>query len=243
MKKLLKTTVVAAFIIGFGATGAWATPVLYDWSYNINGVLSEISLGDSVPAEVDESGFDVWTGLGEITFTTSTVGDNSFLAFFDHEIEQVINTNFDETGSVTGAPAADQSWEIDEPGWFNGDIYENFTAGILDNGIGTSIHGDTTFPEDVSMAMGWDFTLAADETAVITLSLSETMPTSGFYLTHSDPGFSDVGLLPSSFYFSSNLTITGGEQPIPEPGFLLLMATGMAGLCAAARKKKKLNKP
>ena len=37
------------------------------------------------------------------------------------------------------------------------------------------------------MAMGWNFTLAAGEQALITLALGNTMPGSGFYLAQTDP--------------------------------------------------------
>lgn len=182
---------------------------------------------------VDLSGFDdVTTGLGTILFTTSNPGNNSFLAFFDHDIDPAVY--WDESGSVTGTPIAGQSWEIDEPGWSDGDIVENFTAGSLDNGIGTSIHGNTEFPDDVSMAMGWDFFLAAGETATITLTLSEQMPPSGFFLTQWDMG-TETG-----FYFSGNLDIRSDEQaPVPEPATMLLFGTGLAGLAGASRRRSK----
>jgi hypothetical protein len=232
--KRSKVGIFALMAFGMCATVASATPALYDWSFNIDGTLSEIGWGDPIPTGVDVSSFNDSTGLGTITYTSSLLGSNSFLAFFDHEIDEASNTWWNETGAVTGAAAADQSWEIDEPGYYDGDIYENFLADTLDNGIGTSIYGDTSFPDDVSMAMGWDFTLAAGEAAVITLTLSETLPGSGFYLTHWDPD-SDSG-----FYFSSSLDISdnGGGDPVPEPATMLLFGTGLAGLFGYSRKKR-----
>jgi hypothetical protein len=147
--------------------------------------------------------------------------------FVDHEIDELSNGFSNETGATSGSPAAGQSWEIDEPGWFNGDIYGNLEAGALDNGIGTSIYGDTTFPDDVSMAMGWDFVLA-DLPALITFNLSDTAPIGGFYLQQYDPD-SDV-----SVYFSSSLTV------VPVPGAVLMgsIGIGFAGWLSKRRELK-----
>jgi hypothetical protein len=103
----------------------------------------------------------------------------------------------------------------------------------LDNGIGTSVYGDTIFPDDVSMAMGWDFTLASDETATVDYLLSLIAPASGFYLTHTDPDSQ------ASIYFSSSLSIRGGGDPppIPEPTTLLLVGIGLVGVAGFGRKK------
>ena len=68
------------------------------------------------------------------------------------------------------------------------------------------------------MAMGWDFSLAPDETGEVTFLLSKTMPTSGFYLTHTDPeSFIPGTQIPVSIYFSSSLRITG-NVPCGGPG-------------------------
>jgi hypothetical protein len=219
--KNLKIILLAVVFLWFGISGASGAFIdLYGSGLNIDGVISSPSLGA--------------TGLGTIQVIINTVGAHNVDLFVDHEIDEPDNTWWNETGSATGAPAAGQSWEIDEPGWFDGDIYENFLASTLDNQVGISTHGDTYFPDDVSMAMGWDFTLAADETAIVRLILSETMPMSGFYLTHTDPDSPS----PASIYFSSTLEIDGnGTQPIPEPTTLLLVGIGLVGLLGFGRKK------
>ena len=223
-----------AALLAMSSLSVQAVPVLglYDYGFNIDGVVSMPSLGDPVPGEVSLASFDDFTGLGSINVTITGAGAHTFDAFFDHEIDEALNTFFNESGAATGGAAAGQSWEIDEPGFINGDIFMNFQDSLLDNGIGTSIWGDTIFPDDVSMAMGWDFNLLAGETAIITLLLSDLDNGGGFFLTHSDADSQ------YEFYLSSTLTIRGGGVPTPEPSILLLLGVGLAGMVVNRRRKK-----
>jgi hypothetical protein len=224
MKKY-KIGILALAAFGLGSTAASATTIgLYEYAFNVDGTVTS----GSAPGGVNIAGFDTSTGLGTISFSTSTDGAHSFLAFFDHEIDEAINTYFNEYGVNSGTSV--QSWEIDEPGYVFGDIYANFEAGTLDNTNGVP----QNTPDDVSMAMGWNFNLDADETAIITMTLSTIQPAGGFYLAQYD---SDAtGALPPSLYFFSNLTIQG--ESTPEPGAMLLMATGLTGLLGLNMRRK-----
>ena len=220
--KRIRTVLLAFLLIGVGVSGVSGASIgLFEWGLNVDNTV--YGDGDILPNSINTSLFDFTTGLGTITFSTSTSG--RFTSFFDHEIDEPDNTFFNELGSNVGTPGAGQSWEIDEPGFTFGNIYTNFTSGSLDNSVGTPD------PDDVSMAMGWNFALAQDETASITLRLSGTAPTSGFYLEHRDPD-SDA-----SIYFSGDIRITGGPEPIPEPGTLMLLGSGLLGLIGLGRKK------
>jgi len=65
--------------------------------------------------------------------------------------------------------------------------------------------------------------LAADETALIRFLLGGTAPTGGFFLSQYDPDSL------SGVYFSTDITIRGGEFPVPEPSTLILLETVWRG--------------
>lgn len=197
---------------------------LFDYAFLQDGVLT------AGPSPVPPGSlFDLTTGLGVIRMTFAGAGSHSALLFVDHELSEAENTFFNELGSTSvGAPPAGLSWEIDEPGFSFGDIYDHVVAGSLDNTIGS------LRPDDVSMALGWDFALAEGEAAEVLFHLGETPP-SGFYLRHFDP---DSG---ESVFFSSSLSIT--TTAVPEGGTVLAGLMGVALTLATTRHRRRPGKP
>ncbi len=215
--------VVLAALVWLGAaTTAKAGPILFEWAVNQDGAVSQVSL----PVNWNGAGFDFMTGLGALTATITGTGSHSVLLFLDIEIDEETNTFFNEVGTISGTPAADQSWEIDEPGFVFGDIFTNFTTGTLDNSNGVPATG----PDDVSVALGWNFVLGAGQSALVTFHVTDVMPQGGFYLVQTDPDS------PASIYFASNLTVR--DETIPEPATLLLLGTGLLMLGARVKPRR-----
>lgn len=219
MKRLLIVFGCFLFICS-SVSSALAVPNLYDWAFNLDGTVTTAQDTPVMPASGILDGND----LGTLTITMTGVGTHSFDVFFDYEIDEADNTYFNEYGSVTNTAGTSQSWEIDEPGYQTGDIYDNFLLSKLDK---TNAITDAA-PDDVSWAMGWDFTLLEDEMAIISLIIGDTAPASGFYLGQIDPD-SDKAI-----YFSSTIRI----EPVPEPGTMILVGLGVIGMVGFGRKKR-----
>ena len=242
MKKFLILALICTGLVWSASAVQALTIDLFDFAFNIDGIVS-VPPGDPIPAGVDISGFDTGTGLGTISVLLAGAGDHFVGLFVDHEVDVTINGFTNEVGSVMGTATAGQTWEIDEPGLVNGDIFDNFSTSNnivgsqLDNSIGTSVFGNTTFPDDVSMALGFDFTLGVGGTAIIDFVLGTTAPAGpGLVLAHTDPDSTLFPGPPNQVFFSSTLNVIG-PTPVPLPGTLTLMGIGLVGLAASMRRR------
>src|SRR5690349_15011281 len=88
----------AAIICASSVSTHAALPTLAEYAFNVDG-----SIWDSltVPADpllsgIDLSSFNLGTGLGSITFTVTGGGNHTFRTFLDLEIDELINTFFNE---------------------------------------------------------------------------------------------------------------------------------------------------
>ncbi len=109
--------------------------------------------------------------------------------------------------------------------------------------VGSQLDNTNAIPtgsdNDVSMALGWDFTLATDETAVVNFFLSESNATIFF---SSELNIS--GQSPNIVSLSSGLVLsqTDPDSVVPEPSTFILLGLGMAGLVATRKRWGKIRK-
>ncbi len=148
----------------------------------------------------------------------------TFLSYFDAEIDETLNTFFNEYAATTGALASGQSYEIDEPGFVFGDIFSNAQAGALDGTNGVP----AASPDDVAMALSFAIGLLnPGQTARFEILLSEDGDTLGGFAIHQH----DVDVRSSTI-----ITYSGAASVVPEPGTVLLLGAGLA-LVAARRNR------
>ncbi len=214
-----KTIPILVLALVFLAMPAWPGPVtgLYEYKWFAS---SKGSLGVDTSAWDYCSGKDgeQCTGLGSIVVTSSG-WITGFGIYVDMEIDEPTNTFFNEFGTAVGSIplGLNLAWEIDEPGFVYGDIYSHLFDS-LDNTNGVP----EAAPDDVAMAMVWQFT-ESDAVQKLTLFISDKTPPQNvpFYLMQTDPDSQ------ASIYMYG---VTGGEGPvIPEPGQLpALLALGGA---------------
>lgn len=154
---------------------------------------------------------------------SGAAGGITFLSFLDAEIAEPGNTFFNEFATVSGVASPGQGFEIDEPGFTTGDIFDHLLAGGLD---GTNARPAGS-PDDVSMALAFDLgPIAVGEIARIEILISESGDSlGGIALTHLD------AINPTAITFSGRASIV----PVPEPAAALLLGLGLGGLAAGRR--------
>ncbi|MBV1882027.1 MAG: hypothetical protein KUG82_10355 [Pseudomonadales bacterium] len=179
-----------------------------------------------------DSIFDA-NGFGTATWTISNnsgmdLNNVQYFGFLDAEIDSYLNTYFNEYGDVgdlvLGAGSEDvlaDSWEIDEPGFVFGDIFDNLSVGGLDNSNGVSVDA----PDDVSLALGFDLgSLLDGESFGVSFEISEI---NNGGLGHFDMDSAD------GFYF--NGFVVEPAISVMEPGSLALLFMGIVGICGSRR--------
>lgn len=241
MKRVALAVVGLTLAACFAPRAALADITLQENLFNVNGTQYYDTF--SVPG-LSVSGFNQSTGLGTLVLTFNP-GPGSYYvdAYFDLELGVPF---FNEYGSVSGSAAAGQSWQIDDP--ILGTIFPNtqnnaldntnHIPGTVDNFLGTCSGSNCN--GDVSWAMGFAFTLGAQQEEVITLNLLQTAPGNGFYLEQVHPEDPNNPTEVDAYFNGSAVTkpVTTG---VPEPGTWILLMTGaLVLLLAGSRSRSKL---
>lgn len=182
-------------------------------------------------------------GVLNWSLTNNTGGDLtnvSLFGFLDAEIDEAINTFFNEFGTtadlILGGGSGDilaDSFEIDEPGFLFGDIIDNLLAGSLDDTNALQ----PALADDASLALGFDIgTLLAGQSLMATFDISLTN-NNGLGQVDPDSNF--------QFWFNGTAELSTVNPPpppppptpMPEPVSLFLMGLGLVGLVITRRSR------
>ena len=244
MKRNLLITCAVLLLLGMGASTAFAqNESLQDLWFNVNGANTELSA-----TGVNLGAYSLSTGLGTITFTDLNTGSQYFNAWWQ---EAVSVPFFNEYGTADGTPTSGESWEIGDA--YASTSWEDAEAGALlntnllpegsSNYLGTCT-GDCNGTG--STALGYSFNVSSGDEEIITLKVSETAPTSGFYLDQTHP-VDPNNPTQQDVYFSlsaEEIPVNSGPPPTtPEPSTWLLMLTGLGAGAARLRRRFQFKAP
>ncbi len=228
MSKLSSLFMVLIPFIAFTPTARSSTMIgLADWCFNISGDTNTFCNGaGSLPVG---SAFDTTlepddNSLGSVTFTLGAGPAQFVSAYMDYDINDATLGAFDDFGSVSGAPPTNYSYELDDPN--NSVIFDDFANNTLmdTNNVGTGSPPPTPCC-DVAWAISLNNISGPGD---VTITVSTTQPTSGFYLQQTN---NDTG---DSIYLTENFT-SGPATPEPETWGTSL--AGLAGFLAWRRRK------
>jgi hypothetical protein len=215
--------------------------------FNENGTLTV----DAAGAGVNLGSYNTTTGLGSISFTTITSG------YFDTIFELPVSVPFyNEFAAAVGTPTVGGlSWELDNLLYAGTSIVGDWAGNTLsgtndapegasDNYLGTCDGGTETTVGDcngeVGVALGDAFTVTAGDEETITINVSQSAPSGGFYLVETHP-VDGNNTTEQNVYFtlSASESPTGTPPPpsTPEPGTWLLMLTGLGAGAARLRRR------
>jgi hypothetical protein len=165
-------------------------------------------------------------GLGTMQYTVTGAGTYDFIVFIDDEAD-LANGFVNDYGFVSGTLPSYLSWEIGNPIPV-GNNAANSSPGndLLDDSNDTP--GGST---DIAFALGFDFTLGANETATIDVALTSSAPEAASFVLGQGNG-------DDPDYFSGTLNITPNTPPVSTPdngATWLILTMGLAGLAGMMR--------
>lgn len=133
-------------------------------------------LGYEFSAVASTEGADLVLTYRFTNSTETAFAGLRLLVLLDAEIDEGVNTFFNEYGTVRTIPRAEATgpgadqWQIGEPGYRGGDLYRNLFQGSLGNTNGVP----EASPEDVALALGFSLgSLKAGEGTTVRVLISE----------------------------------------------------------------------
>jgi hypothetical protein len=222
---------------------------LNDWCFYVNSLDVNRSCNngsgvDNFNPPVTPGTFD-YVHLGDnntLGSTTITLGAGNYNVFGIFNYDLTDGGGLDEYATVLGSLAIGQVYSVDAAGASDstpGNLYTQFAGGTLDNVNHVPACSGSDCP-DVSVALGYTNLVVPDgSVATLTFIVSDTPPSSGFYIQQGQSGSGDTINFSSTVDFASSGDSFGAAVANPEPGTVILMAGGLGLMLLGLRRRKK----
>lgn len=254
MRKSYLSILIVLLIVSFAA-GAFAMPILQgerDTSSVVNSwITGEVTDDEgkvrNARADFQYTGSDLHIHLYNLATYTHVSNEVLVGLFLDIEGGVLANPNVTATGPLTISPvySVDYGNDLDGEWAFRNDL-NDLNGGRGDFGIvassydplsfSTVINKDVSYLPEPSPA-GADFGIVSGDISALTPAVDSYVENSVFI--HFDVYASG----PSTFMLNQVHFLYGtdyeGETPIPEPGTIMLLGSGLMGVAAYARKRFK----
>ena len=235
MKKIMGMTAIVLFVAFTGI--ASATPVTFSGE-DLTGVNGDRTLSNAAYtdflAEIDELGTADFDSYSNRTRGPLALDFGNGMTATLSGSGRVSNSN----GGGRWATSGSRYWSAK-----TGDFTVSFSEAITAFGFfGTDI-GD--FGGNASLSVnyvdGSQGTLSLGNTVGQNGSTNGSVLFYGFFEVDANKAFTSISFLNSSNsdYFGFDDMVVGNSAPVPEPATMFLFGTGLAGLAAGVRRKKK----
>jgi hypothetical protein len=202
------------------------------------------------------------TGLGNVslTFNPGAGNYNVNLWLFEQLFPATAQNEYGATGGTS--LAAGESWQIDVPdGNYGGELGTAGAGSIVANTAGSTLSNTNYVPgtqsnfdttscgyftggsavatcnDYTSMALGYNFTLAAGQEEVLNFTVSTSAPTSGFYLEQIAPVDPANPTQMTYYYSATAVTQPVGVGAVPEPSYQWILGAVAAVFVLVARRR------
>jgi hypothetical protein len=222
---------------------------LNEWCFYVNSLdlnhsCAEAGGGGTINTPFQSASFDPASGGGGILGTVSvtlTPSSSTYKIFAIWDYNSSNGNGYSEYATAVGTLPAGESYSVDSPGdpgaggatpSSPGNLTNYFNAGTLDD---TNHLGSCSTPpcSNVAVTIEQDVNVAPGTTDTVSFTVSTTPPTSGFYISQTDPDGNTI------FFSSTVVDPPLGDQlaPIPEPASFALLAGGI-GILALVRRRR-----
>lgn len=187
------------------------------------------------------------TGLGTVTVTYDPGGPGTYNVNL-WLWEQLAKPGWNEYGSMGGTLAAGESWQIDVPDYqYAGELAPTAAGNIIAKTKASTLGDVNNVPgrsnnflldcpvgptcnDDTSMALGFVFTLGANQEEVLSFTVSTKAPEPNqFYLQQTHP-VDDANSPAKNYFFTGTAASQSTIVGAPEPEPLTLLVTMLGGL-------------